>query len=67
MARHKSMKVGGGGRFEKLEGELERKGKSRKSARAIAASVGRKKYGRKKMARMASKGRKKHSRRGGRY
>ncbi len=59
----KSMKPGGGGRFEKLEGKLEREGKSRKSAKAIAASIGRKKYGRKGMARMAAKGRKRARRR----
>lgn len=58
----KSMKPGGGGRFEKLEGKLEgRYGK--KSAKKIAASIGRKKYGGKKMARMAAKGRKKAGRR----
>lgn len=61
MAR-KSMKPGGGGRFEKLEGKLEgRYGK--KGAKKIAASIGRKKYGKKGMARMAEKGRKKSRRR----
>ncbi len=52
----KSMKVGGGGRFAKLTGKLEKEGKSPESAKAIAASVGRKKYGDAKMQSMASKG-----------
>lgn len=55
----KSMKLGGGGRFQKLTKKLESKGKSPQSAKAIAAAVGRKKYGAKKMASMAAKGRKK--------
>jgi len=55
----KSMKLGGGGRFEKLTKKLESKGKSAESAKAIAASAGRKKYGAAKMASMAAKGRKK--------
>jgi hypothetical protein len=33
-------------------------GKSEKAAKAIAASIGRKKYGKKKMAKMAAAGRK---------
>jgi hypothetical protein len=57
MAR-KSMKPGGGGRFQKLEGQLEREGKSASSAKAIAASIGRKKYGNKRMARWSARGRK---------
>ena len=55
----KSMKPGGGGRFAKLKGTLEAEGKSAKSAGAIAASAGRKKYGAQKMAKWAAKGRKK--------
>lgn len=53
----KSMKLGGGGRFEKLEGELSHE-KGVKNPGAIAASIGRKKYGAGKMASMAAKGRK---------
>lgn len=53
------MKLGGGGRFQKLTQKLESKGKSPESAKAIAASIGRKKYGAKKMTSMASKGRSK--------
>lgn len=52
---HKGMKPGQGGRFEKLEEKLEGQGKSEKSAKAIAAAAGRKKYGKKKFAKMAHK------------
>jgi hypothetical protein len=49
----KSMKLGGGGRFQKLvshlKGHVDNPG-------AVAASIGRKKYGAKKMASMAAKG-----------
>lgn len=53
----KSMKLGGGGRFEKLEGELGKE-KGIKNPGALAGSIGRKKYGAGKMASMAAKGRK---------
>jgi hypothetical protein len=52
-------KLGSGARFKALTSKLEKQGKSEKSAKAIAASVGRKKYGAKKMSSMAQKGRKK--------
>lgn len=55
----KSMKLGGGGRFAKLSSKLESQGKSPEAAKAIAASVGRKKYGNAKMSKMAAAGRKK--------
>ena len=54
----KSIKLGGGGRFAKVVASIKKSGKSEKSAKAIAAVVGRKKYGAKKMASMAAKGRK---------
>ena len=54
----KSMKPGGGGRFQKFVGSLEAKGMSADSAKAIAAAAGRKKYGAKKMAEMSAAGRK---------
>lgn len=57
--KKKSMRPGGGGRFAKLVKDLMAKGYSKERAKAIAASVGRKKYGKKKMARWAAKGRKK--------
>lgn len=53
----KSMKPGGGGRFAKMEEAIERTGKSEASAKAIAASAGRAKYGKKKFQAMAAKGR----------
>lgn len=52
----KSMKLGGGGRFKKMEGALEKKGYSEESAKAITASAGRKKYGAEKMEKMAAAG-----------
>ena len=55
MATKKSMKLGGGGRFAKLEKSL--KGKVKDPA-AVAAAVGRKKYGKEKFQKMAAAGRK---------
>ena len=55
----KKPKLGTGDRFKALEDKLENKGYSEESSKAIAASVGRKKYGAKKMAAMSAKGRKK--------
>jgi len=56
----KSMAPGGGGRFAKLKGQLMKKGYSAKSAAAIAASIGFKKYGKKKMLAWAAKARKRN-------
>jgi len=50
-------KLGSGKRFAKLEKSLAAKGEVSDPA-AVAASIGRKKYGAKKMAKMAAKGRK---------
>ena len=55
----KSMKLGGGGRFQKLKDTLMSQGKTEGSAEAIAATVGRKKYGKDKFNQLAAKGRKK--------
>ena len=52
-------KLGSGARFAALKSKIQSKGKSAKAAGAIAASIGRKKYGAKKMAAMAVAGRKK--------
>lgn len=52
----KSMKLGGGGRFQKLEGELAKK-PGVTDPGALAASIGRKTYGAPKMAKMAAAGR----------
>jgi hypothetical protein len=53
----KSMEPGGGGRFAAMVGKLKKEGKSEDSAKAIAASAGRKKYGKSKFQEMAAKGR----------
>lgn len=49
-------KLGSGARFKKLEDELAAKGA--KNPAALAASIGRKKYGKKKMTKMAVAGKK---------
>ena len=54
----KSMSPGGGGRFAAMVGKLKKEGKSEDSAKAIAASVGRKKYGKSRFQEMAAKGKK---------
>jgi hypothetical protein len=54
----KSLKPGGGGRFARLVDRLKQRGYSEKRARAVAASVGRRKYGAKQMAQWAAQGRK---------
>ena len=56
MAAKKSMKLGGGGRFAKVAAAAKRSGA--RDPEAVAAAVGRKKYGAKKMASMAAAGRK---------
>ena len=53
----KKSKPGGGSRFEKLSSELEDKGVD--DPDALAATIGRKKYGAGKMATWAAAGRKK--------
>lgn len=55
----KSMEPGGGGRFAALVGKLKSQGKSEESAEAIAASAGRKKYGKSQFQEMAAAGKKK--------
>ena len=50
----KSMKLGGGGRFKKLKNKLKKQGA--RNPAALAAHIGRKKYGNKKMSSMATKG-----------
>jgi hypothetical protein len=55
----KSMEPGGGGRFAKMVKGLKKSGKSEESAEAIAASIGRKKYGKSKFQAMANAGKKK--------
>lgn len=60
MAKRKSMKLGGGGRFAKLKGKLKKRGA--KNPGALAAYIGRKKYGKKAMSKMAARGRKRAKR-----
>ena len=50
------MKLGGGGRFAKLEKTLAKKGV--RNPAAVAASIGVKKYGQAKMTKMAVAGKK---------
>jgi hypothetical protein len=59
----KSLKPGGGGRFQRMVDRLKARGYSEKRARAIAASVGRRKYGARQMAQWAVQGRKRSRRR----
>ena len=54
----KSMEPGGGGRFAAMVGKLKKEGKSEDSAKAIAASIGRNKYGKSRFQEMAAKGKK---------
>lgn len=54
----KTSKLGSGKRFGALSKSIEAEGKDPKAAAAIAASIGRKKYGASRMASMAKKGRK---------
>ena len=55
----KTMEPGGGGRIAAMVGKLKSKGKSEESAEAIAASAGRKKYGKSRFQSMAAAGKKK--------
>lgn len=50
-------KLGSGKRFAKLEKKIEKEGYSPEKAKAITASIGRKKYGNEKMNALAQKGR----------
>ena len=54
----KSLRPGGGGQFAKMTDAIKRTGKTTAQAKAIAAAVGRKKYGKKKFQKMAATGRK---------
>jgi len=57
--KKKKPKLGSGKRFKQLTSKLKKKGA--KDPKALAAYIGRKKYGNKKMSAMASKGRKRRS------
>jgi hypothetical protein len=47
-------------KFSELSKKIQAEGKSKQAADAIAASIGRKKYGKQGMAKKAAKGKKKH-------
>jgi len=59
----KSMKLGGGGRFAKLEKAIAAKGKVKNPA-AVAAAIGRKKLGAAKFQKLAVAGRKRAMKKG---
>ena len=54
------MRLGGGGRFEKLVGQLEKKGV--KDPAALASAIGRKQLGKAKFQSLAAKGRRRAER-----
>ena len=57
--RKSKTKLGSGARFKKLTSKLKKRGA--KDPKALAAWIGRKKYGKEKMASMARRGRKRKS------
>lgn len=52
----KKPKLGSGERFKALSKSIQKSGKSKDAAEAIAAAIGRKKYGNTKFQKMAAKG-----------
>jgi hypothetical protein len=58
--RARKAKLGSGKRFKALSKSLRRKGV--RNPDAVAASIGRKKYGKRKMAKMSAAGRKRKAR-----
>lgn len=54
----KSLRKGGGGKFEKMKDAIMATGKSEKAAKAITASIGRAKYGKTEFQKMAAQGKK---------
>jgi hypothetical protein len=57
----RTMKPGGGARFAKLKKSIAKKGKVSNPG-AVAAAIGRKKYGNAKFQKMAAAGRRRHAR-----
>ena len=55
----KKPKLGSGERFKALSSKIQKAGKSEDASKAIAAAIGRKKYGKSKFQKMAAAGRKK--------
>lgn len=59
MAKQKKVKMpklGSGERFKALSSKIQKAGKSKDAADAIAAAIGRKKYGNAKFQKLAAKG-----------
>lgn len=56
-AGHNTIPLGEGGRFKKLSASIAAKGKVR-DPNAVAAAIGRKKYGAKRFAKLSAAGRK---------
>ena len=59
--KKKKAKLGSGKRFKDVSKAIQKSGKSKEAADAIAASIGRKKYGKKKFAALSAKGRKRRA------
>ena len=60
--KKKKPKLGSGKRFKDVSKSIQKSsGKSKEAADAIAASIGRKKYGKKKFAALSAKGRKRRA------
>ena len=59
--KKKTPKLGTGERFENVVKAIKKSGKSEKNSQAIAASIGRQKYGKKKFAALSAKGRKRRA------
>jgi hypothetical protein len=64
MYKGKSTAKGMGGKFQMMEDALMAEGKSKASADAIAASAGRKRYGKAEFTRMGAAGRKRAAKKG---
>lgn len=54
MMKHKAPALGSGGRFKALAAKLKKKGI--KDPKALAAAIGRKRYGKEKFQKLAEKG-----------
>jgi len=60
MAKRRKPRLGSGKRFKSLKKKLSRKGV--RNPGALAAAIGRKKFGKKKMAKLAAAGRRRKAR-----
>jgi hypothetical protein len=62
VARRKSMRLGGGGRFAQIAEKAAREYGSEDIGRRVAAAAGMSRYGKRRMLSMARAGRKRHRR-----